>query len=212
MISIKNISKSFSSKKILDNISFNIKKGQSVAIIGQSGAGKSVLLKHFNGLVIPDVGEIKINNETINKLSFSRLQKIRKVCDITFINDSKATNVDATDQALKNFNNIYWILGGRIKEKSLQKLKKHFFRIKHVFLVGETKFLYEKYLRNFLECTIVKNLAEAVKLSYFLAKEKIKKEKVKPSIILLSPACSSLDEWRDFEERGNAFIKIVKRI
>ena len=141
-----------------------------------------------------------------------RLQKIRNVGDITFINDSKATNIDATDQALKNFNNIYWILGGRIKEKNLQKLKKHFFRIKHVFLVGETKFLYEKYLRNFLECTIVKNLAEAVKLSYFLAKEKIKKEKVKPSIILLSPACSSLDEWRDFEERGNAFIKIVKRI
>jgi UDP-N-acetylmuramoylalanine--D-glutamate ligase len=141
-----------------------------------------------------------------------RLQKIRKVCDITFINDSKATNIDATDQALKNFNNIYWILGGRIKEKNLQKLKKHFFRIKHVFLVGETKFLYERYLRNFLECTIVKNLTEAVKLSYFLAKEKIKKEKVKPSIILLSPACSSLDEWRDFEERGNAFIKIVKRI
>ena len=141
-----------------------------------------------------------------------RLQKIRKVCDITFINDSKATNIDAADQALKNFNNIYWILGGRIKEKNLQKLKKHFFRIKHVFLVGETKFLYEKYLRNFLECTIVKNLAEAVKLSYFLAKEKIKKEKVKPSIILLSPACSSLDECRDFEERGNAFIKIVKRI
>ena len=119
-----------------------------------------------------------------------RLQKIRKVCDITFINDSKATNIDAADQALKNFNNIYWILGGRIKEKNLQKLKKHFFRIKHVFLVGETKFLYEKYLRNFLECTIVKNLAEAVKLSYFLAKEKIKKEKVKPSIIFLSPACS----------------------
>ena len=141
-----------------------------------------------------------------------RLQKIRKLGDITFINDSKATNIDATDQALKNFNNIYWILGGRIKEKNLQKLKKHFFRIKHVFLVGETKFLYEKYLRNFLECTIVKNLAEAVKLSYFLAKEKIKKEKIKPSIILLSPACSSLDEWRDFEERGNAFIKIVKRI
>ena len=84
MISIKNISKSFSSKKILDNISFNIKKGQSVAIIGQSGAGKSVLLKHFNGLVIPDVGEIKINNETINKLSFSKLQKIRKKMSMVF--------------------------------------------------------------------------------------------------------------------------------
>ena len=74
-----------------------------------------------------------------------RLQKIRLIDSITFVNDSKATNIDATDQALKNFKNIYWILGGRIKEKNLQKLKKHFFRIKHVFLVGETKFLYEKY-------------------------------------------------------------------
>ena len=92
--------------------------------------------------------------------------------------------------------------------------KKHFFRIKHVFLIGETKFLYKKYLKNFLDCTIVKNLEEAVKLSYFLAQKKIKKEKEKvtSSIVLLSPACSSLDEWRDFEERGNAFIKFVKKI
>ena len=141
-----------------------------------------------------------------------RLQKTRQIGDITFVNDSKATNIDATDQALKNFKNIYWILGGRIKEKNLQKLKKHFFRIKHVFLIGETKFLYKKYLKNFLDCTIVKNLEEAVKLSYFLAQKKIKKEKVTSSIVLLSPACSSLDEWRDFEERGNAFIKFVKKI
>ena len=141
-----------------------------------------------------------------------RLQKTRQIESITFVNDSKATNIDATDQALKNFKNIYWILGGRIKEKNLQKLKKHFFRIKHVFLIGETKFLYKKYLKNFLDCTIVKNLEEAVKLSYFLAQKKIKKEKVTSSIVLLSPACSSLDEWRDFEERGNAFIKFVKKI
>ena len=84
MIHIKNISKSFSSKKILDNISFNIKKGQSVAIIGQSGVGKSVLLKHFNGLILPDRGEITINNQTINKLTFSKLQKIRKKMSMVF--------------------------------------------------------------------------------------------------------------------------------
>ena len=141
-----------------------------------------------------------------------RLQKIREISGITFINDSKATNIDAVNQALKNFNNIFLILGGRVKERNLQKLKKHFFRIKHVCLIGETKFLYEKYLRNLLKCTIVKNLEEAVNFSYFLAKEKIKKEKVKSPIVLLSPACSSLDEWNDFEERGNAFIKFVKKI
>ena len=139
-----------------------------------------------------------------------RVQKIRQVGGIIFVNDSKATNINATDQALKNFNNIYWILGGRMKEKNLQKLKKHFFRIKHVCLVGETKFLYEKYLKNFLNCTVVNNLQEAVKLSYNLAKKEIKK--TNPSVVLLSPACSSIDEWKDFEDRGNSFINFVKQI
>ncbi len=139
-----------------------------------------------------------------------RLQKIRKISDITFVNDSKATNINATDEALKNFNNIYLILGGRLKEKNLQKLKKNFFRIKHVFLLGETKFLYQKYLKNFLNCTIVKNLQEAVQLSYNLAKKEMKKNS--SSVVLLSPACSSLDEWSDFEDRGNAFINFVKKI
>ena len=139
-----------------------------------------------------------------------RLQKIRKISDITFVNDSKATNINATDEALKNFNNIYLILGGRLKEKNLQKLKKNFFRIKHRFLLGETKFLYQKYLKNFLNCTIVKNLQEAVQLSYNLAKKEMKKNS--SSVVLLSPACSSLDEWSDFEDRGNAFINFVKKI
>jgi len=84
MIKIKNISKSFSSKNILNNISFNIKTGESVAIIGQSGVGKSVLLKHFNGLVKPDNGEIVINNQILNKLSFTDLQKIRKKMSMVF--------------------------------------------------------------------------------------------------------------------------------
>ena len=70
----------------------------------------------------------------------------------------------------------------------------------------------EKYLKDFLDCTIVKSLEEAVQLSYLLAKKNIKEKKIKYPIVLLSPACSSLDEWRDFEDRGNAFIKFVKII
>ena len=48
MIKVKDLSKSFSNKKILNNISFDILNGDSIAIIGQSGTGKSVLLKHLN--------------------------------------------------------------------------------------------------------------------------------------------------------------------
>jgi len=84
MILIENISKVFSSKTILDNISLKVKKGESLAIIGQSGVGKSVLLKHFNGLIIPNKGKIIIDNKIINKLSFIDLQNIRKNMSMVF--------------------------------------------------------------------------------------------------------------------------------
>ena len=84
MIEFKNISKSFSSKNILKNISFNIKEGESVAIIGQSGEGKSVLLKHFNGLMMPDSGQVIVHKKIINELSFTELQSIRKNMSMVF--------------------------------------------------------------------------------------------------------------------------------
>ena len=84
MILIEKISKVFSSKTILDNISFKVKKGESLAIIGQSGVGKSVLLKHFNGLIAPDKGKITIDDKIINKLSFSDLQIVRKKMSMVF--------------------------------------------------------------------------------------------------------------------------------
>ena len=78
MIRIENISKTFNDKKILNDISFNISKGESIAIIGQSGVGKSVLLKHINGLLRPDFGNIYIDNSSINNISFKELQQVRK--------------------------------------------------------------------------------------------------------------------------------------
>ena len=85
MIRIKNISKSFSeNKKILNDISFDVNKGDILAIIGQSGVGKSVLLKHINGLLIPDEGSITIDQYCINTLSFSDLQKIRRKMSMVF--------------------------------------------------------------------------------------------------------------------------------
>ena len=84
MIEFKNISKSFSSKNILKSISFKIKEGESVAIIGQSGEGKSVLLKHFNGLMMPDSGQVIVHKKVINQLSFSELQSIRKNMSMVF--------------------------------------------------------------------------------------------------------------------------------
>ena len=84
MIRIENISKTFNDKKILNDISFNISKGESIAIIGQSGVGKSVLLKHINGLLRPDFGNIYIDNSSINNISFKELQQVRKKMAMVF--------------------------------------------------------------------------------------------------------------------------------
>ncbi|MDC1050998.1 ATP-binding cassette domain-containing protein [Candidatus Marinimicrobia bacterium] len=84
MINLKNINKSFQTKDILKNISFKVNSGTALAIIGQSGVGKSVLLKHLNGLIMPDSGDIVIDKKTINLLSFNQLQEVRKNMSMVF--------------------------------------------------------------------------------------------------------------------------------
>jgi len=84
MIEVKDLSKSYSNKEILNGISFSISQGQSVAIIGKSGAGKSVLLKCLNGLINPDEGTIYIDNKLISSMNFSQLQSIRSQIGMVF--------------------------------------------------------------------------------------------------------------------------------
>ena len=84
MINISNISKSFDDRVIIEDISFSIKKGDKIAIIGQSGVGKSVLLKSIIGLLNPDKGEIFIDEQNINKISFRKLQNLRSKFGMVF--------------------------------------------------------------------------------------------------------------------------------
>ena len=62
ILDIKNLRKTFGNNVILENINFNLLEGESLAIIGASGSGKSVLLKNIIGLLDPDTGSIKINS------------------------------------------------------------------------------------------------------------------------------------------------------
>lgn len=84
MINISNISKYFDDRVIIEDISFSIKKGDKIAIIGQSGVGKSVLLKSIIGLLNPDKGEIFIDEQNINKISFRKLQNLRSKFGMVF--------------------------------------------------------------------------------------------------------------------------------
>ena len=84
MIEVKNLYKSFGEKGVLSDISFSLQKGQAVAIVGKSGAGKSVLLKCLIGLLKPDEGTIYIDNKLINSMSFRQLQEIRSSIGMVF--------------------------------------------------------------------------------------------------------------------------------
>ena len=84
MIKIKNLSKSFEGKKVLNGISFSIEKGECVSIIGESGIGKSVLLKSIIKLMDIDAGLISIDGENISSINFKDLQKVRSKFGMVF--------------------------------------------------------------------------------------------------------------------------------
>ena len=84
MIEVRHLQKGFGLNKILDGVSFRIENGESVAIIGRSGGGKSVLLKHLVGLLQPDSGEILIDGENIGPLNERQLLRVRRKFGMVF--------------------------------------------------------------------------------------------------------------------------------
>ena len=77
MIEVRDLSKSFGSNQILEGVSFRIEKGESVVIIGRSGGGKSVLLKHLIGLLKPDAGDVRMQGESIVPMNERDLLRVR---------------------------------------------------------------------------------------------------------------------------------------
>jgi phospholipid/cholesterol/gamma-HCH transport system ATP-binding protein len=84
MIEARNLQKSFGAQKVLDGVSFRIENGESVVIIGRSGGGKSVLLKHLIGLLKPDSGEVLIDGENIELMNERQLLRVRRKFGMVF--------------------------------------------------------------------------------------------------------------------------------
>jgi phospholipid/cholesterol/gamma-HCH transport system ATP-binding protein len=84
MIEVNNLSKSFGSNLILDNVSLRVESGESVVIIGRSGGGKSVLLKHMIGLLQPDSGQVLIDGENIEPMNERELLRVRSKFGMLF--------------------------------------------------------------------------------------------------------------------------------
>lgn len=134
-----------------------------------------------------------------------RQEFVKSINGVRYINDSKATNADSVEQALKRFDNIIWILGGRPKEDSIESLISYFHKIKFAYLIGEAAESWHKLLdKHNVSNEIVFTLENAVQKSYASAK--------KGDTVLLSPACASFDQFKSFEDRGNMFKKFVREL
>ncbi len=84
VIQFKNIVKSFGPKRVLDDVSFDVPRGSVFFIIGASGVGKSVLIKHLVGLLCPDRGEIWLDGEEISRFDEAQMGPVRMKCAMVF--------------------------------------------------------------------------------------------------------------------------------
>ncbi|MDR8392687.1 ATP-binding cassette domain-containing protein [Aliifodinibius sp. S!AR15-10] len=84
MIQVKNLKKSFGDMLVWENVTFDIEDGETIAIIGRSGCGKSVLVKHLNALMYPDAGEVIIDGQNVFELEYVDLRKMRQRFGVLF--------------------------------------------------------------------------------------------------------------------------------
>jgi len=138
-------------------------------------------------------------------LGNSAEQIVAAIGSVAYINDSKATNADATAKALACYQPIYWILGGKAKETGLDGLEPFYPRIAHGFLIGEATERFAATLQGRVACTKCGTLDAAVKAAHAMAQRDAKPG----AVVLLSPACASFDQFANFEERGEAFRRAV---
>lgn len=136
-----------------------------------------------------------------------RQERVLETAQAVFVNDSKATNADATLPALKTYSNVYWIVGGIAKEEGIVPLLPYLCNVSKVFLIGESVSRFQQELKGVqARVFIAQTLEKAVEM--IAAELETATEKV---TVLLSPACASQDQFQNFEHRGNVFKELVNK-
>ena len=131
-----------------------------------------------------------------------RMEPIREMDGVLFVNDSKATNPTATAPALAAFPSIRWILGGQAKTDNLDECAPHFGNVRSAYTIGEAAELFERLLSPHMPVKNCGKLADAVLAAAA--------DSAPGDTVLLSPASASFDQFRDFEDRGDQFRRLVE--
>ena len=133
-----------------------------------------------------------------------RMERVREIGGVLYVNDSKATNPTSTAPALAAYPAIHWILGGQAKTKDLDACAPHFDHVRAAYTIGEAGPMFAAILKDVVpvsECQLLQSAVIAAS-----------KAAVAGETVLLSPACASFDQFRDFEARGDAFRAAVEAL
>ena len=157
---------------------------------------------------------LKLNNKnllkTLNRFKGLkyRQQIIYEKKNLTIINDSKSTIFASSENLLKSLNKVYWILGGIPKKNYKFRLTKKNCKNFKAFIFGNNVKKFKKHLKNKMFVTNFLNLKDVLK-NIFIA---IEKDKLQKNIIFFSPAGASFDSFKNFENRGHYFNKVIKKL
>jgi UDP-N-acetylmuramoylalanine--D-glutamate ligase len=137
-----------------------------------------------------------------------RIEDVGRLGKVRFVNDSKAINADAAERALVCFPDIFWIAGGKPKEGGIEPLSPHFPRIRKAYLIGEAA---EAFART-LDGKVPYEISGTLDMALEHAAADAARAPLANPVVLLSPACASFDQFKDFEARGDAFRDRVSRL
>lgn len=137
-----------------------------------------------------------------------RMEEVGRIGKTLYINDSKATNAAAAARALSAFESVFWIAGGKPKEGGVASLRDMMNRVARVYLIGEAAPAFEEQLRGAVPCVQCGDLKTAVSK----ARADAAASEAASPVVLLSPACASYDQFKNFEERGDAFRNLVSEM
>ena len=133
-----------------------------------------------------------------------RMERIREVNGVLFVNDSKATNATSAAPALAAYPALHWILGGQEKTQELDACAPHFGHVRAAYTIGEAGAMFADLLRPHMPVEQSGTLDRAVSSATKAAKP--------GETVLLSPAAASFDQFRDYEDRGDQFRKLVEAL
>ncbi len=136
-----------------------------------------------------------------------RLEQVGRLGPVMFVNDSKATNAIAAEKALSAFGgNIYWIVGGRAKEDGIDELAPLFARVSKAYLIGEAQ---DRFAQTLATKDVSFENSGTLEVAVVQAAQDARDNGGREAVVLLSPACASFDQFKNFEDRGEAFRRSV---